>query len=136
MTSTGRVEAAHQRVDDPGGSGVAGVHRPGDHLDLVGGRGGVVSLAGVEATVGREVRIDRDPHQPGLTVCEQVAHVGGDRLDRAVGQPRPECTCALGEEHGPVGRECQVPGDREAGHERLHVEARGSDVAVPDEVVG
>ena len=74
-----------------------------------------VALAGVEPPVGGETRIDRDSHQPGLSPGEQVAEVGIDGLNRAVGNSTAQHARPLGEQHRPIGREGDVPGDGQAG---------------------
>ena len=99
----------HQRVSNPRGLSVVGVDGPGDHLHLVWLVGLGVGLAGVEPPVGGEVGICHDRHEPGRSTHEQVAEVGGDNLDRAVGEAAAQHAADLGEQHRPVGCEGEIP---------------------------
>ena len=109
-------ETLQQRVDHSSGGGVVGIHLPDDDLHVQ----RQVTLIRVEATVGREIRVDRQGHQHAPRGGLQIAEVGSDGPYGPVGQPDAQYPAALGEEHGAIGREANIPRQRESRYKILH----------------
>ena len=72
---------------------------------------------GVEPPVYGEVGIDRERHQARRPAHKEVIEIGVNHLDGAVGQAGAQHARPLGEQHRPVGRESEVPGDAQPAHQ-------------------
>jgi len=98
-------DVADERVGDAGGRAPVRHDRPGDDGD----RSAAPALAGVEAAVAGEAGVEGEPHEPGLTLGEEVAEVGTDLACAAVGQDRREAAAPLVDQQGAVRRLRDVP---------------------------
>ena len=69
------------------------------------------------------------PINPVSPLANKSPNSAVDGLDRAVGVPTAQHTRPLGEQHRPVGREGDAPGDRQVGDEGVNLEIRRGDLA-------
>jgi len=101
-------DIAQQWVGDAGRRCVTGVDRQGDDLDLL-ARGVLMTLAGVEAAVAGQGRVEDQAHETGLSGSEQVAEVSRECADGAIGPTHRQARHPLVEDQGPVWRLRDVP---------------------------